>query len=934
MIFFKRIFDSNTKMDTEVKEIEYVNFGMFSSEEILKISVLKIDSTRLAGANSVHDERLGINSENSEKNCVTCGMDSKACWGHYGHIELNEPIIHPTTKYFKMVIAYLRCFCIKCYTMLIDKDQILLAGLNRYKRNTRFEKILEKLKKTDTCFACNSVQPKIMHCSQDGTIKTVYKQRSETVEIPLDVNEIIKIFEHVKNEDVETLGFNPKLVHPKNLILTHLLVLPPCARPIVITDSNVADDDLTNQYIEIIKVNNKLLSPEENSDDSKKQKNLQTLKFRIGTLFDNRQGKAKHSTSGKAIKGIVDRITGKEGQIRNNLMGKRCEQTARTVIGPEPTLRLDQVAIPFEIASNLTVPETVTPMNRNKLWELIENGKANFVIKKGKKNRINLKFALHSRGTELLHRDIVIRTLPSGDKIELLYLGQSHIQLRTGDAINRNGEMIIPVFSKRKPFDLDIGDTVERQLQNGDDVMLNRQPTLHKGSIMAKKIVILPFKTFRFNLACTKSFNADFDGDEMNIHVPQTIEARAECLFLSSTKHNLITPQSSKPNIQIVQDSLLASYLMTKSTAKKLTKEHFFNISNYAIDIDGSELSTKVILDRIQAIRRVYKLKGKKAQAFSGRGLVSLILPSDFNYENTNNADLTEPTVRIYQGVMYEGALNKSDLGNMLLHILYKEYGREVTSTFIDNIQFLTHKWLIQAGFTVGIKDCIATRTEEIQDALEKCFLEAKGIEETTYHEGIKEIRVNAALSKARDIGLRIAKNALSPDNNFVATVTAGSKGDFFNVAQVTGLLGQQNLCGQRVPKFLNKGKRTLPHYPLDPSKMTREMEYESRGFIRHSFIHGLNPQEFYFHAMSGREGITDTAMGTSKSGYIQRRIIKIFEDTAVKYDGTVRNTENNIYQFIYGDDGLDASETIFKKGEGLSCDVRRLINRLNMKAE
>ena len=283
---------------------------------------------------------------------------------------------------------------------------------------------------------------------------------------------------------------------------------------------------------------------------------------------------------------------------------------------------------------------------------------------------------------------------------------------------------------------------------------------------------------------------------------------------------------------------------------------------------------------------------------------------------------------------MYEGVLNKSDLGNALIHNLYKEYGKDITSTFIDNIQFLTNKWLLQSGFSVGIQDCIATKMEEIQDVIEKCFMEAKGIEETTYHEGIKEIRVNATLSKARDIGLRIAKNALKSDNNFLSTVNAGSKGDFFNIAQITGLLGQQNLCGQRVPKHLNKGKRTLPHYPLNPESMTKEMEYESRGFIRHSFIHGLNPQEFYFHAMSGREGITDTAMGTSKSGYIQRRIVKLLEDTAVKYDGTVRNTEGNIYQFSYGDDGLDATETIFKKGIAQSCDISRIIEKLNLEFE
>lgn len=920
---------------SEVKEIEYLNFGLFSAEEILKLSVAKIENTRLNGYGSVYDERLGINSENSDKDCITCGLDSKLCPGHFGHIELHEPIINPATKYFKMVMNYLKCFCIKCNKMLIEKDQVTLAGLSKYKRNYRFQKILEKLKKVDTCFFCGSAQPKIMYSAQDGIIKTIYKQKSEVIEIPLSVQEIQTIFECISDEHVDTLGFNPKLVHPKNLILTHLLVLPPCARPIVITDANICDDDLTNQYIEIIKANIKLASPDESMDDTKKQKNIHALKFRIATLFDNRQGKAKHSTSNKAIKGVLDRMVGKEGQLRNNLMGKRCEQTARTVIGPEPTLRMGQLAIPVEVAANLTVPELVTPLNIDELTNIVMSGKANFVIKFGEKNRINLKYALVQKGTELLYKDVILRVdEASGNELKITYMNQPGVFLKPGDRLIRNGDELPSItFPKAKPFSLNIGDTVERQLRDGDIVLLNRQPTLHRGSMMAKEIRVLPCKTFRFNLASTKSFNADFDGDEMNIHVPQTLEARAELLCLSATKHNIITPQSSKPNIQIVQDSLLGAYRMTKNDVK-MTKEQFFNIVNHAIEPDGSLMRPKLILQRIQHIRKILKAKGKKIQSFTGKGLVSMILPVDFNYENKNDADSSEPVVKIFQGVMYEGVLMKSDLGNALIHSLYKDYGKDLTSTFIDNIQFLTNKWLLQSGFSVGIKDCIATNLEEIQDVIAKCFMEAKGIEETTYHEGIKEIRVNATLSKARDIGLRIAKNALKADNNFLSTVNAGSKGDFFNIAQITGLLGQQNLCGQRVPKHLNKGKRTLPHYPLNPEDMTKEMEYESRGFIRHSFIHGLNPQEFYFHAMSGREGITDTAMGTSKSGYIQRRIVKLLEDTAVKYDGTVRNTEGNIYQFSYGDDGLDATETIFKKGVAQACDVGRMIEKLNLEFE
>lgn len=918
-------------MNEDIREIEYINFGVFSEEEILKVSVAKIENTKLNGHGSVYDERMGVVSpQNPDAKCITCSLNQKDCPGHFGHIEFVEPIIHP--KYYRVVISFLQCFCLKCNAMLITNDQVLLEGLNKYKRNIRFEKIVERMKKVDICIHCSNIQPKIIFDTKENTISLSYKQGKEQppIIIPLSVNEILKLFETVTNGNVETLGFNPKLIHPKNLVIQSLLVLPPCARPPVISsEGNISDDDLTLQYIEIIKCNHSLQTLVENPEEAKQTKLIQCLKFRVASLFDNSQGKAKHSTNQKVIKGLKERLSGKEGQIRNNLMGKRCEQTARTVIGPDPTLRMGQLAVPFEIAENLTIPETVTAFNKDFLLnEIVWKGKANFVIKKGKKNRINLKYALVNPGTELKYGDIITR-----DGKQCLFLGQPNFVLRPNDQVERNGEKINLEFPNPKPFDLEIGDVVERQLRNGDYILLNRQPTLHKGSMMAQQIVLRPCKTLRFNLSINKSFNADFDGDEMNIHVPQTYEARAELASISATKFNMISPQSSKPNIVIVQDSLLAAYLMTKSK-DKIDKEDFFNIAGHGINVNGSYWSPDFILKKLRHMERVFK-RFKKNLAFTGKALFSLLLPVDFNYESKNNVLPEEPIVKIFQGVLYEGAINKTDLGgsyNSIIQLLHKEYNKDVASTFVDNVQFITHQWFTMTGITVGIKDCIPRQIEDIYTAVEKCMIEAKTIENTTYNPGIREVRVTAALNKARDIGLRIAKNALEEDNNFISTVTSGSKGDYFNITQITGLLGQQNLVGQRVPKHLNHGKRTLPHYPFEG--MTEEREYESRGFIKHSFIHGLNPMEFFFHAMSGREGITDTAMGTSRSGYIQRRIIKVTEDIQVKYDGTVRNTEGNVYQFAYGEDGIDPTAAVMKKGDMEICDIDRIVDCLNMKAE
>ena len=327
--------------------------------------------------------------------------------------------------------------------------------------------------------------------------------------------------------------------------------------------------------------------------------------------------------------------------------------------------------------------------------------------------------------------------------------------------------------------------------------------------------------------------------------------------MLSATKHHIVSAQSSKPNIAIVQDSLLAAYLMTKRGVT-LTRSQFFDISMHG-SIGGKPLWNTA---KAANIRKVFRLKGKKPSIFTGQGLFSLLLPDDFIYEKKNDANPLEPIVKIYRGVMYEGMLDKSILGashNSIIQVLNKEYGKDVAVDFISNIQFITNQWLLINGFSIGLEDCMITSNKsvsDIKDQISKCYIEAKEVDENTHNPAIKEVRITAALNKAKDIGMRIAKDSMSRDNNLLSTVGSGSKGDFFNITQLTGLLGQQNLLGKRVTPTLNNGQRTLPHYPF--GKLPKKIEYESRGFVRHSFIHGLNPQEFYFHAMSGREGICD----------------------------------------------------------------------------
>lgn len=509
-------------MNQDIREIEEITFGIYSAKEVLNMSVCKIDSPKKSGPGTVYDPRMG--TTDSIIICETCKQNARECPGHFGHIELCEPVVHPL--YYKTVLAFLSCFCVKCYRLLITKDQIYLHGLNKYKGQARFEKIQERIKKVDVCCQpvedntsddqtlCEKDQPKFKFTAGDSSYSMVYEESNKKkTSIIMTTEEILKIFDSVLDEDVELLGFDPNLVHPRNFIITYLPVCPPADRPYVHADGKTCDDDLTIQYMEIIKANINL--SEETIGEKGRKKKEQTeqdrtkarasLRFRILTTFNNGQGKAKHTTNGRAIKGIKERFTGKDGQVRSHLMGKRSDYTARTVIGPDPTLRMGELAVPQEIAKTLSIPVRVTSFNIKKLQQMVDDGLINTVHKPDGKTTINLKH--FRRGTRLMAGDIIIR---GKEKIKII---DGRELLKEGDEVIRNGEKLEK--EKLKPanrkYEIHLEWVVDRPLQNGDYVLLNRQPTLHMASMQAMQVVIKPGKTFRINLSITKSFNADFD---------------------------------------------------------------------------------------------------------------------------------------------------------------------------------------------------------------------------------------------------------------------------------------------------------------------------------------------------------------------------------------------------------------------------------------
>lgn len=507
-------------MALNISEIDIIHFGISSPEEIKNNAVCKIDNTKTSiGIGTIYDERMGATID-SGKECITCGMNVNKCPGHFGYIELNNYIINPL--FYKQVYQYLCCICLNpnCYRLLINEEQIILYKLNKSSGSIRFSKILEKLEKIGMCCHCGHLKPNLSYSTTENIITMTYSNgRNEetgeklSVAVAMDTDEIKKIFDNITDEDIKLLGLDPEYVHPKNFIMSIFPVAPPSIRPYVYTDGQICDDDLTLQYIEIIKANNALGC--ENIDEKTSQNYLKKLKFSISTLMNNSRGKAKHSQSNRALKGFAERIQGKDELIRGHLMGKRVDFSARTPISPEPNLMIDQVGIPPEIAKILTIPERVNRYNIDYLTNLVNSGKANFVTKNNGA-QINLKYALYRQGTPLLYGDVVIK---QGSPNKKIYINTDNkYTLQKGDLIERNGQILKDIkYPEFKPYKLEIGNIVHRQLKNDDYVLLNRQPTLHSGSMLALRTVIIPGKTFRFNLDKCKSYNADCDGDEIDI---------------------------------------------------------------------------------------------------------------------------------------------------------------------------------------------------------------------------------------------------------------------------------------------------------------------------------------------------------------------------------------------------------------------------------
>ncbi len=879
-------------MAIEEKVIKGIKFGILSPDEIRKISIAQIispetydeDGTPISG--SVMDPKLGAIEPG--QTCPICGNTMKACPGHFGHIELALPVIN--VLYVKHIYDLLRATCTNCGRIKINPNEIEKYTVYLRKLKARYpylakrfsEFIKKKAMKVAVCPHCGAKQPKIK-LEKPTTFVEQHEESKEVVRLnPLTVRSRL---EKIPNEDVELLGYDPRDSRPEWMVFTVLPVPPTSIRPSILIETGIrSEDDVTHKLVDIVRTNERLKehisagAPQIIIDDL-----WELLQYHVTTYLDNEVPglpPAKHR-SGRPLKTLAQRLKGKEGRFRGNLSGKRVDYSARTVISPEPYLSINEVGVPIDVAKILTVPEKVNEWNMEEMRKLIINGPsrwpgANYIV------------------------------TPDGRRIDLRY-----VKDRKSVA-----ESLAP------------GYIVERHVRDGDIAIFNRQPSLHRMSMMGHIIKVLPGKTFRLHLAVCPPYNADFDGDEMNLHIPQTEDARAEARLLLKVQNHILTPRYGGIIIGAIQDYISGAYILTIKTTL-LRKED-------AIDL----LSAAGI---VRELPEPAIISPKKL--WTGKQIVSMFLPEDFNYHGKANISsgplkcedvecFWDSYVVIRKGKLLMGVLDKKAIGaeqqDSLLYWLAKEYGVEFASLFMDHVFRMFIRVLEKRGFTLRLDDVAIdedTRKEILEvirgafskvEELVKQYVEGRleVVPGRSLEESL-EIKILEILAEARDKAGEVAVNHLDPFNNAFIMARTGARGNVLNLTQMVATLGQMTVRGERIWRgYMGRPISSYGQNDLGPL---------ARGFVVNSFYSGLSPTEVFMHAAGGREGLVDTAVRTSQSGYMQRRLINALQDLYVEYDGTVRDSTNTIIQFVYGEDGADPA----KAPHGNIVNVERIIERI-----
>jgi len=870
----------NIDQDIDIEPIKGIQFSLLSPDEIIKRSVCEITKTdTYAGnepvVNGLFDIRMGALELN--RLCGTCGLKASLCPNHMGHIVLETPVYH--IMFYDIARKLLKCVCFHCSKLIVSenttdknfKDEItriknIKNNLKRFEAYVKFITTIQSKYKNggvcgfDGCTGCNNK----LHFNVKKTpfkLHLEYMEDKEKKEVEVTAEQVLKVFKRLSDTDIELLGFNPIWSRPEWLLCTVLPVPPPAVRPSIIEENGQRrEDDLTHKLCDIVKFNQFYKEKKESKKNIEILKNSALiLQYHVFTLLNNSIPgiTASLQRNGRKMKSVSDRMKKKDGRIRGNLNAKRVDQSARSVITPDPYISIDQLGIPIKVAMNLTFPEIVNEQNIENVKQLILNGPDKWP------------------GAKYIHKNNIT--------INIKYCNLGEVAEK-----------------------LQYGDVVHRHIQDNDYVLFNRQPSLHKMSMMCHRAKVMPFKTFRLNVLDTPPYNADFDGDEMNMHLPQTVQTMTELKDLAYIPYMIISQKDGIPIIGMVQDVLLGAY----------------RISDDSVKIDPKTVAN------LQMVNSMFdgNFSIPSNGFYTGKEVYSMILPPNMNTKVKK--------FEVINSKIKSGKLDKhsfKSLSSGLIPVIYHDYGASACRNFLDNTQRLICRWLMLDGFSVGlsdlmmdkdskesVKEAIKAKKEEAIQLLDK-FRNRKIVNDTIYdNESFIENKLINILNQLNKNVEEICTDTLKDDTNrMINMVNSGSKGKSSNVTQIMGCVAQIKVEGKRIPYGFTG--RTLPHYcKYDDGP-------EARGFVENGFIEGLTPQEVFFHAMGGREGLIDTAV---KSVTGDTPII-IIENGETKYinigewiDSKIDNPDNKTNIEYYGPD--QANMELLKLNEKVfipTCD-------------
>ncbi len=930
------------------KEIKSISFGLMDPDEYREMSATKVitadtyDDDGFPIDMGLMDPRLGVIDPGLE--CRTCGQRAGSCNGHFGHIELAAPVIH--VSFSKLIRRLLRATCRKCSRICLTEEE-KSSVIEQYKRarelmhsaETVAKDVVRMTKKHDCCPHpdCGAQQYDIQHekpttfYEVQDVLSTDYSnlilnamqpdpededsvglspsELAESTKIPLDrinqiisgefrpleedriaIQKVLKIdltvkdanklmpseirdwFEDIPNEDLEVLGIDYSNSRPEWMILTVLPVPPVTTRPSITLDNGQrSEDDLTHKLVDIIRINQRFMENREAGAPQLIIEDLwELLQYHVTTFMDNEISgtpPARHR-SGRPLKTLSQRLKGKEGRFRGSLSGKRVNFSARTVISPDPTLSLNEVGVPEPVAIEMTQTMIINDSNIERARLYVHNG-------------------------PFVHPGANYVTREDGRRLKVTEKNCAELSER-----------------------IEAGWTVNRHLIDGDIVLFNRQPSLHRMSIMAHEVVVMPYKTFRLNTVVCPPYNADFDGDEMNLHALQNEEARAEARVLMRVQEQILSPRFGENIIGAIQDHITGTYLLTHENPSFNETQSLDLLRTTSIDeLPPADFVGEDGLDR-----------------WYGRTIFSELLPPQLDLEFSSSVG---DTVVIQSGQLIGGTIDEKAIGafgGVIVDKIFKEFGSNRARIFINEVSGLAMRSIMHFGFSIGIDDESIPKTAqgEIDKAILEAHQEVANLIQS-YEDGeletlpgrdeleTLELKIMGVLGETRNTAGTIAEQNFPDINPAVIMAQSGARGSLLNLTQMSAAVGQQAVRGERI----NRGfeDRTLSHYPRN------DLTAPARGFVENSYTTGLTPTEFFFHAMGGREGLVDTAVRTSKSGYLQRRLINALSELEVQYDGTIRDSNDRIVQFEFGEDGL--SPTLVSHNSEFSINVPEIAQRI-----